>query len=141
MRRRGLPLYRVWMGMRARCNNPAHIEYHNYGGRGIKVCEEWNDFLVFNTWGLENGYAPGLTIDRKKVNGNYCPKNCRWLTMREQCNNTRVNHFIEWRGKKLSIADWGRETGIDEGTILWRVSRGWPIDKALTKISQKVRHD
>ena len=83
-------LHGVWNCMKQRCNNPNNQKYKDYGGRGIKVCEEWlHDFQSFYDWAMSNGYADGLSIDRKDVNGDYEPSNCRWATMKEQRHNRR----------------------------------------------------
>ena len=83
-------LYNIWLGMKQRCYYPEHKDFHNYGGRGITVCEEWlNDFKAFYDWAIANGYREDLRIDRIDVNGNYEPSNCRWTTWREQRLNQR----------------------------------------------------
>lgn len=83
-------LYKIWQGIRQRCNNPNDKDYVNYGGRGIKVCEEWNKSSeVFAKWALENGYMNSLSIDRIDVNSDYCPGNCHWATWTEQARNKR----------------------------------------------------
>jgi len=87
-------LYSVYQNIKDRCNNPRNHAYKNYGGRGISVCEAWNTFEVFKKWALENGYKKGLSIDRIDNDGNYCPKNCRWATMKEQQNNRRNNRKV-----------------------------------------------
>ena len=88
-------LHKVWAGMIARCYDPGKPYYKHYGGRGITVCDEWrNDFQAFHDWAMANGYDPNApfgkcTIDRIDVDGNYCPENCRWVSMKVQSSNRR----------------------------------------------------
>ena len=127
-------LYEIWHGMKQRCNNPSGKDAKKYHDRGIRVCDEWNDsFESFQSWALQNGYAPDLSLDRIDVNGNYCPSNCRWATMSQQARNTRFNHFLEFNGKRQTIADWADETGIDYYTLAKRIEIGWTTERALTQ--------
>lgn len=76
-------LYNVWNQMKLRCNNKNHQAYKDYGGRGIRVCNEWYDSITFCEWAINNGYEEGLTIDRIDNNGDYCPNNCQWITQKD----------------------------------------------------------
>lgn len=129
-------LYRVWLGMRDRCNNPNNKGYKNYGGRGIKICEEWNVFNNFKVWSYDHGYEEnsGLSIDRIDVNGNYEPSNCRWATVKEQANNTRRNVYMTIDGETKSVPEWAEIYGVNQETVRRRVRElGWDPIKALTE--------
>lgn len=130
----GLPLYVVWQGMIRRCTYKRHKNFSDYGGRGIKVCDEWrNDFQAFHDWAMANGYADGLTIDRIDNNGNYCPENCRWTTMKEQCNNRRNNHLLTFYGETRTMTEWAELTGISLYTLNSRLNKlGWSVERALS---------
>lgn len=81
-------LYSIWKAMKNRCYRPTFKHYDRYGGRGITVCDAWiHDFAAFQSWALSHGYTDSLTIDRINNDGNYCPDNCRWITMKEQAQN------------------------------------------------------
>ena len=125
-------LHKIWESMRARCYDKNHIHFENYGGRGIYVCGEWSDYVHFRDWALNNGYSEDLTIDRIDVNGDYCPENCRWVTMKEQQNNKRTNRYISMNGETHTISNWSEITGIKKTTLKERLNSGWSVEKALT---------
>jgi hypothetical protein len=106
-------LWYRYTNMKDRCYNPNYELYHRYGGRGIKVCDEWlESFVPFKKWALENGYQEGLTLDRIDNDGNYCPENCRWATVREQANNRSTNRFVKVNNEVDTLANWVRRTGL-----------------------------
>lgn len=131
----GTRLYNRWAAMRARCNRKTDKNYHSYGGRGIKVCKEWDNYSVFKKWAMENGFAPDLSIERIDVNGNYEPSNCTWITMLAQAKNRRTNYVITFNGKTQNLADWSKETGIHYYTMLNRLRNGWSIERMLTEVA------
>lgn len=116
-------VYNVWKNMKARCLNKNRNHYDKYGGRGIKVCDRW---LTFENFLADMGEKPDdMTLDRIDVNGNYEPSNCRWATLRQQGNNTRVNVYIKYKGELYTEAELSRETGINRTTIQQRRREGW----------------
>lgn len=132
--------YRVWSiyhSMKKRCYNSNCPRYKDYGGRGILVCEEWlKGFDYFADWAYKNGYEDNLTLDRVNNDLGYSPENCRWVTNKQQCNNTRKNVVIEYLGKKQTLTEWCEELGMSYYMVQRRLKKGWSVEKAFTKKSQ-----
>lgn len=129
----GTRLYNIWSTMKARINNPKAINYHLYGGKGIKICDDWEVYESFRDWALSHGYAEAKTIDRIDGNGDYCPENCRWTTMKEQQNNRCNNHLITFNGITRTLSQWAESMNMSAKTLSRRiVDKHWPIEKALT---------
>ena len=126
-------LYSIWRHMKDRCNNPNNNWYHLYGGKGIRVCDEWNnDFIAFKNWSMLNGYDENLSIDRIDGDKNYCPENCRWSTPLEQSNNTARNVFLSYQGKTMTVAQWERYLEYPRKLICNRLLNGWSVEAALS---------
>src|SRR5688572_1102970 len=125
------PLYSIWTGMKYRCQNPKARKYVIYGGRGIKVCERWNDFANFLA---DMGERPaGMTIERIDNDGDYEPSNCRWATQKEQERNKSTNVKFLFQGKERCVAEIAELTGVPRYYIYARLRRGWPVERALTE--------
>ena len=134
-------LYRSWTAMRSRCNDPNSPDYRNYGGRGITVCDEWNEyFITFAEWAIDNGYRDGLTIERIDNDKGYYPGNCRWVDRLAQNNNRRDNRKLTLNGVTHNLSQWARITGLKENCIRERLRRGWSEEDALTKPVKKGRN-
>ena len=126
-------LYVLYNGIKARCLNPNNKAFKWYGGKGIKICDEWlNDFQAFYEWAMANGYAKGLTIDRIDSEKDYCPENCRWITIQEQQHNKKSNHYITCNGETHTMTEWAKKTGININTLSSRINKlHWTPEKAL----------
>lgn len=124
------PEYRTWSGMMQRVKNSNSPNFGDYGGRGISICERWEDIDNF----IEDmGIRPnGTSIERINNNGDYCKDNCYWATRTEQQNNRRNNKFITYNGDTKTIAQWENEYKFPVDTIRRRIKYGWTIDEALT---------
>lgn len=123
------PEYLAWAAMRARCTNPACKAYPSYGERGISVCKAWDRFEVFFA---DLGPRPqGGTLDRIDVNGNYEPGNCRWASAKVQANNRRNTRYLEYRGTKLSLAEWAEKLGVPYRLLSVRKKRNWTDEKII----------
>lgn len=125
----GHPLFYLWKGMRQRCENPKTTEFRLYGGRGIKVCERWQNFANFLA---DMGDRPsGASLDRINNDGNYEPGNCRWATPKQQGLNTRKTWKISYAGETMSLRDWAARLGMSKNGLKERLAK-WPLEKALT---------
>lgn len=122
--------------MKSRCCRKYAKEFENYGGRGIRVCNEWlgeYGFINFYNWAYSHGYLEELTIDRINNDGNYEPDNCRWVTMMVQNSNSRHTHMLEYKGTKKNISEWAREKGMSRDTLIKRLRSGWELERALNE--------
>ena len=140
---RNTRLYGIWVNMRSRCNNTKNLDYKDYGGRGIVVCEEWDSsYVAFRDWAKSNGYSDDLTIDRIDVDGNYEPSNCRWATIKEQANNRRSNKMLTFNGETHSIHMWSEILGINYNTLYNRLHKyKWSVERALTTPGRTKQND
>jgi hypothetical protein len=125
--------YCSWKEMKRRCYNTKHIEYKNYGGRGIEICSRWRTSFVNFLADMGNKPFPEATIDRINNDGNYEPGNCRWATKMEQGQNTRKTVMLTHDGKTQCIREWARELGVQHCVIRYRIKHCWPIEKVLSK--------
>ncbi len=128
-------LHRIWHSMYCRCYYKSTNQYKNYGGKGIKVCDEWKHiegFVRFYNWAINNGYSEELTLDRIDNEKDYCPDNCRWLTIKEQSNHRTNNVFYTYKGKTQTSKQWCEEYNISQTTFNDRLKRGWTLEQALT---------
>lgn len=116
-------LYTSWCSMKQRCLNPNNLKYKRYGGRGIKICDEWLDILGFYNWAINNGWKEGFSIDRIDNNGNYCPENCRWVSMSENSRKkktTKIDMITAQEIRSRINENWhdlAKEYGCSHGNI------------------------
>lgn len=131
--------YRIWCGMLRRCYNKNDISYKKYGAVGIKICDEWRDFIDF--WNdMEDTYFEEAQIDRLNNEKGYSKENCRWATLKEQANNKRNVRFYEYGGKKMNLPDWDKKLGLKKGTTRARMHTfGWSVEKALSTPKKKYQ--
>lgn len=133
------PTYLSWMKMRERCLRPKTPGFSNYGGRGIRICDRWNDFRVFLADMGER--SEGTTLDRIDNDGNYEPGNCRWAdAVTQQNNRPTYNRSITFDNRTMHLFEWAREIGLKPRTLAARINDyHWPIDRALTAPIRKDR--
>lgn len=135
-------LYSIWCGIKKRCTNPRSASYPHYDGRGIAIHPDWLNYSVFKEWALAHGYSDDLTIDRIDVNGDYCPKNCRWAIRLQQANNKRSNHFILAFGITKTLSEWSRDPRCvcaSYNMLKDRITKlGWDAERAIC--TAPIRH-
>lgn len=132
-KRRGYnhPMYKAWISMKQRCDNPKLPSWDRYGGRGITYDPRWS---VFENFLNDMGERPkGKTLDRKDNDGNYTKDNCRWATAKQQQNNTRVNVKVTYLGETLTMAEWEVKLGFPASTMHNRIEAGWSIERVITE--------
>lgn len=130
--------YQVWRSLIKRCTNPTDKDWHNYGGRGITVCERW---LSITSFVHDMGERPaGMTIERINNDLGYSPDNCRWATRPEQMRNTRQTRLITFNGKTQCLKDWACEIGIDRASLRQRLAK-YPLEIALTRPKRIYRRE
>jgi hypothetical protein len=147
--------YRTFRNIVTRCYNPNNSHYHCYGGRGIKVCKEWNYLEIgnekaienFEKWINENNFQPGLTIERIDVNKDYCPENCTFIPIAEQSDNKTSTRKYTLNGETKSVRDWidSGASKVSYSALLQRLNRGWDINEALNtpplKSNGKIKNE
>jgi len=132
------PIYHKWENMKQRCLNPKHPSYHNYGGRGITLCNGWENFLNFYEWSINNNYSDSLELDRINNNGNYEPNNCRFISHQANNNNKRSNQSLSYCGKEYSLKDLANKFNINPTTLKTRLFKGWDLEKSIKEPIRKV---
>lgn len=130
-------LYWCWKAIKQRCLNPRCRAYHNYGGRGITVCDDWHKFEPFLAWALDNGWHKGLDLDRIDNDGDYTPDNCRFVTRRENVNNRRRTVMITVDDVTHPSTVWADLIGASHGTVkAWVIKHG--TDYAAERIADAL---
>lgn len=132
----GTLTYARWKSMLQRCNDPQATNYKYYGGRGIKVCERWQDFTHFLA---DMGECPSaaMTLDRRKNNLGYAPGNCRWATQAEQNRNRSHCVPLTYNGETKNVADWAASLGVKANALSMRLRLGWSVERTLTTPMKK----
>ena len=127
-----LNFYRRWTDMRYRCSNPRHAQYGDYGGRGITVCDRWQEFAAFYE-DMYSTYQTGVHIDRIDNNAGYSPENCRWATAKQNARNKRSNRWVETPDGPMVLAEAAEKYGIRPDTLWHRIQRGANVATLFSK--------
>lgn len=136
---RSTKIYKKWQGMKRRCYEKENRQYKNYGGRGIVICDEWlgeHGFENFYSWAMRNGYRDGLSIERKDVNGNYCPENCCWIPLPEQSRNKTNTKRIS---DSVIAVDLARKNGTCLSTMYGRMRKGMTPEESVINKNLKSK--
>ena len=137
-KKENLSLWHSYHGMKKRCSNSNCKRYKDYRGRGIEICEEWlKGFDEFAEWAYQHGYKDGLTLERKDVNGNYCPENCEWIEKKAQAYNKRASIIVEYNGISKDLMLWCKELDLKYDTIHHRITHGWDVKRAFETPTQR----
>lgn len=128
------PMYSLYCGIKERCLNANASNFHNYGDRGISICERWIGPNGFVNFLADMGERPSKrhSVERKQNNLGYSPENCEWALRTQQSRNTRVNHLLTFEGETLCLADWAERKGMKYMTLFMRLKRGMSTERALT---------
>lgn len=132
-------LYESWCRMKARCYNPKNPKYYTYGGRGVKVCDEWlNDFKSYYDWCIKNGWVDGMQVDKDIIGDGllYSPTTCLIVTNKQNCNKRSHTRLVTRNGVTKSIMQWCEEYELNQSTFYSRINTGWGFEKALTTPKQ-----
>ena len=135
-------LYSIWNTCRKRTLNPKNKDYPHYGGRGIRMCKEWEeDFETFRQWAMTHGYRDGLTMDRVNNNAGYNPGNVRWISRKAQARNRTTNTYLTVDGRTRPVVEWCEMYGIPDYVVVRRIKAGWSPEDAVKRPVRKRREE
>ena len=126
---------RAFIDMHFRCNNPNSTSFEYYGGKGIVVCEEWDDFSEFEKWSYKNGFKANFVLHRKNSNDDYCPDNCEWMSKDKHLAARGSGKVLKVNinGEDITLSALAKQTGIHRETLKYRLLNNWSIEKLLDK--------
>lgn len=132
------PEYNSWCAMKDRCNNQNNQDYEQYGGRGIKICQRWDESFEAFLQDMGLRQKGKNTVERLDANGDYEPSNCRWASQKEQTRNKRNSRRLTFNDETLALGEWAERIGVHYSVLQSRLDRGWPLEAALTTPSQRL---